>query len=88
MPGDCTVTDAPLGNPVTERVTLPVLPVRVSVAVMLELARDGRTRVKRWRERPRGFRLGCRYHLRLSLHNLTESRYIRTTVESRQSSMS
>jgi hypothetical protein len=43
MPGACVLTDAPLGKPVTARVTLPVFPVRVSVAVMLAFDCDGKT---------------------------------------------
>ena len=34
---------APVGKPVTDSVTLPVLPVRVRVAVMLEVAAPGNT---------------------------------------------
>jgi hypothetical protein len=44
IPGDCTLTDAPLGNPATDIVTLPVVPVRVSVAVMLAVDCEGKTR--------------------------------------------
>ena len=41
-PGDCTVTAAVGGSPVTARVTLPVVPVRVSVTLTVALACDGK----------------------------------------------
>ena len=43
LPGDWMLMVAPAGNPITESVTLQVLPVRVSVAVMVSLAAPGKT---------------------------------------------
>jgi hypothetical protein len=44
MPGAWVLTDAPLGKPVTARVTFPVFPVRVSVAVMVVADCEGKTK--------------------------------------------